>query len=178
MFGSLFRSAVVVGTIYAISPVKLDATPYPPASGVPVSGKAASAGQGSKTGVDLSVQAAALAPQLLSHATGSAQGQVKTDQIGDLITLGKDVCLANPGLCLEAAKALHDSKIAQDNKPTQDNKPVQTKAAPAPAKTQAAPSAPMPEASESSKSKQPDALAALIEKTVQPPSPALAKSVR
>lgn len=171
MFGSLFRSAVVVGTIYAISPVKLDATPIPASSGLPVQTKTASAGEASKSGLDLPAQAKALAPQLLAHAVG-AQGQGKTDQIGDLINLGKDLCLANPGLCVEAAKALQDSKLPQDNKAPQ------AKSTPAPAKAQAGVPSPAPKPSETAKSKQPDALAALIEKTVQPPSPALAKSVR
>lgn len=157
MFGSFFRATVVIGTIYAISPVKLDATPLP-------------TGAQAKTGLASAIETATLAnpataPKLLAAAVSVAQGQSSQDQIGDLIALGKDVCLANPGLCVDAAKALQD------------------KQAPAPAKPALkvqAPIKPEPSAkpAEPAKSKQPDALAALIEKTVpQTPHP-LAKPAR
>lgn len=165
MFGSLFRSAVVIGTIYAISPVKLDATPHPAAAPVPAQSKSAAAGQAQKTGFDLPAQAAGLAPQLMAAAVGSTQSKGSADQIGDLITLGKDLCLANPGLCVEAAKALHDSK-------------PQEKTAEKTAEKASQKIAPAPKPVESAKAKQPDALAALIEKTVTPPAPALAKPLR
>ena len=165
MFGSLFRSAVVIGTIYAISPVKLDATPYPAAAPVPAQSKSAAAGQAPKAGLDGSAQALSLAPQLVAAAVGSTQNKASADQIGDLITLGKDLCLANPGLCVEAAKALHDSK-------------PQEKTAEKPAEKVLQKTAPAPKPVESVKAKQPDALAALIEKTVAPPAPALAKPLR
>ena len=161
MFGSLFRSAVVIGTIYAISPVKLDATPYPALAPVPAQSKNAAAGQAPKAGLDGPAQALSLAPQLVAAAVGSTQSKASADQIGDLITLGKDLCLANPGLCVEAAKALHDSKPQE-----KAAEKVSQKAAPAPKPV------------ESAKARQPDALAALIEKTVTPPAPALAKPLR
>ena len=181
MFGSLFRSAVVIGTIYAISPVKLDATPYPAGSSVPAPSKNAQTGQGAKGGLERPAQLAPIAAPLTAHLVAAAAGGLpakgSTDQIGDLIALGKDLCLANPGLCLEAAKALHEPKPQEKGvqEKTVQEKTVQEKV------TQDKNSQkiqPAPKQAEPAKSKQPDALAALIEKTVTPPAPALVKPLR
>ena len=142
MFGSFFRSAVVIGTIYAISPVKLDATPLP-------------------TGP----QAKSALATAMETAANGAQGQSGQDQIGDLIALGKDLCFANPGLCVEAAKALQDKTPAALAKPASK------------AQNPLKPADPVKQA-EPVKQKQPDALAALIEKTVPRTSQALAKATR
>jgi hypothetical protein len=157
MFGSFFRATVVIGTIYAISPVKLDATPLP-------------TGPQAKTGMASAIETATLAnpattPKLLATALSVAQGQSSQDQIGDLIALGKDVCLANPGLCVEAAKALQDKSTPAPSKPTAK---VQAPLKPDPS----------PKAAETAKPKQPDALAALIEKTVPQTAQPLAKPAR
>ena len=159
MFGSFFRSAVVIGTIYAISPVKLDATPLPASPQT----KAALA---SALELATNTQPANAAPRLLAAAMGGTQGQAGQDQIGDLIALGKDVCLANPGLCVEAAKAL------QDKAPPAPAKPALKIQAPL------KPAEPVKQATETVKPKQPDALAALIEKTVPQTPRTLAKPAR
>lgn len=157
MFGSFFRATVVIGTIYAISPVKLDATPLP-------SAPQAKKGLGSAVEtLTLAANPSSVAPRLLATADSGAQGQSSQDQIGDLISLGKDLCLANPGLCVDAAKALQN-KAASSNPETKVQTPIKANI---PQKT-----------AEPAKSKQPDALAALIEKTVPQTAHALAKPAR
>ena len=177
MFGSLFRSAVVIGTIYALSPVKLDATPVSAAASRPA---------------DLSAQLVSLAPHVINAAQSAAPAAPTAnsrDQIGDLIALGKDLCLANPGLCVQAATSLRSKsepdKVQQDKITPEKSKSEKPNAerpnAPSLPKTDLQ-TPPRPASSakhvEPIKTKQPDALAALIEKTVPHAPAALAKSSR
>ena len=167
MFGSFFRATVVIGTIYAISPVKLDATPLP--SGPQAKGVLTSA-------LETATSPAGSAPRLLAAAVAGAQGQAGQDQIGDLITLGKDLCLANPGLCVEAAKALQDKTVSAPAKPLAKTPPP-LKAA-EPSKSSDPVRQAEPAKTKQAEAKRPDALAALIEKTVPQTPHALAKPAR
>ena len=169
MFGSIFRSLLVIGTIYALSPVRLDATTLPSAS----QPHAKSAGHGQKTTPVLETSAIQ-ASQAAAHAmvTGGRPAKqhaapVQTasapatphhpDQIGDLIALGKDLCLANAALCAEIARSAASSAataVTSKAPAVQPAEPAKDKAKP-----QTATSRPAP---------QPDVLGALIEKVATP----------
>lgn len=186
MFGSVFRSILVIGTIYALSPVRLDATTLPSAAPA----KPTSAAQKTAPALDPSAIQAAQSAALAMVTGGQApKGQTKPqaptssgnhtrDQIGDLIALGKDLCLANPGLCAEIARSAAASATGQ----TQDQSPDKAQAK-SPAKPiDTARGQDNPKAAEKAKPQQPaaahhapqsDLLGALIEKVATPaPRPA------
>ena len=176
MFGSMFRSILVIGTIYALSPVRLDATTLPSSS----QPHAKIATQNQKTTPTLEAsaiqasQAAALAmvtggrpakqptaqPAPVQTANASASAPAKTgnaDQIGDLIALGKDLCLANPALCAEIARSAAASATSAAMPKAAAVQPAE------PAKDKA-----KPQATASRPAAQPDVLGALIDKVATP----------
>lgn len=195
MFGSVFRSILVIGTIYALSPVKLDATAVPSAQAS--TSKAASAGpasanQKSDPSIMPSVQSAAIAMvtginPLASGQSADSKGHPNKDQIGDLIALGKDVCLANPGLCAEVARTAATSVARKNIGPQQGGQAtVQAPSQPssqAPSSAQSQPQA-VPQRQtahmadsqkgsnkgkpQSTSASQPDLLGVLIEKVAPP----------
>ena len=79
------------------------------------------------------------------------------DQIGDLIALGKDLCLANPGLCAEIARSAAASAASAVSSKTTTVQPIEN--AKDKNKPQSAASRVVP---------QPDVLGALIEKVAAP----------
>ena len=175
MFGSIFRSLLVIGTIYALSPVRLDATTLPssnhPNTKTVPSQKTMpaldnSAIQASQAAAHAMVtggrpakpQTAQPAPVQTANASAGAPAKAgNADQIGDLIALGKDLCLANPALCAEIARSAATSAANAVTPKTAVAEPAQApkdKAKPQPATSHSA--------------AQPDVLGALIEKVATP----------
>jgi hypothetical protein len=184
MFGSVFRSILVIGTIYALSPVRLDATSMTAAQASP--GKAASSVTKANNASDKpadpalvnAAQSAALAMvtgglALKAGNQDSKGTKASTDQIGDLIALGKDVCLSNPSICADVARTAASSLASK----TGETKP-EPKAAPPQAKPQdkpqdkAAPATKPHMQAHPARAAEPDVLGALIEKVAPAPSKA------
>lgn len=184
MFGSMFRSILVIGTIYALSPVRLDATTLP--SSGPSQLKTAPHNQKTTATLDASAiqasQAAALAmvtggrpakPQAAPVQTAHAPSSQTADQIGDLIALGKDLCLANPALCAEIARSAAASATGAISPKSVTAQPAET------AKDKAKPQNPPMAASRPlpHPNAQPDVLGALIEKVAAPTTKAPAEKM-
>ena len=168
MFGSIFRSLLVIGTIYALSPVRLDATTLPSSSHPntktapsqkPTPALDSSAIQASQAAAHAMVtggrpakpQTAQPAPvQTANPSAGAPAKAGNADQIGDL-------CLANPALCAEIARSAATSAANAVTPKTAVDEPAQAprdKAKPQPATSHPA--------------AQPDVLGALIEKVATP----------
>lgn len=169
MFGSVFRSLLVIGTIYALSPVRLDATTLP-SGGLP-NAKASAQSQKATPVLEVSAiqatQAAALAmvtggrpakPQTPPVETANAAASPhQADQIGELIGLGKDLCLANPGLCAEIVRSAAASAATAVTPKTVTAQPAEIP------KDKA-----KPQTTASRPASQPDLLGALIDKVAAP----------
>jgi hypothetical protein len=169
MFGSMFRSILVIGTIYALSPVRLDATTLPSTSHP--NGKTIIQGQKTTPVIEASAiqasQAAALAmvtggrpvkePSKPVQTATASTGPHQADQIGDLIALGKDLCLANPGLCAEIARSAAASAASAVSSKTTTAQPIEN-----------AKDKNKPQSAASRVAPQPDVLGALIEKVAAP----------